>query len=97
MKPELNLTLRQQRILDALEATKTGILSFELRQIAGAMNVAHEVQELRRKGYKISCNMEPYTTQDGVRSRIGRYLLHIHQEKQTEISRPALRKQTLYP
>lgn len=70
------LTPRQQRILAALNSTsKDGILSYDLRQIAGCMNIADEVMELRRLGVSITCELEPFTTLDGRKSKIGRYRL----------------------
>lgn len=69
------LTPRQQRAVDALTEKTEGILSYELGRITGAMNIADLIMILRRMGFNIDCQMEPFTTQDGDKSRVGRYLL----------------------
>ncbi|MCX5875752.1 MAG: hypothetical protein NT087_05555 [Deltaproteobacteria bacterium] len=69
------LTPRHQRIVAALSENPIGILSFDLRQKCGCMNIADEVMAMRRLGFNITCELEPYTTEDGVKSKIGRYRL----------------------
>ncbi|OGR01455.1 MAG: hypothetical protein A2511_00860 [Deltaproteobacteria bacterium RIFOXYD12_FULL_50_9] len=69
------LTPRQQRIVTALTENIGGVLSYDLRQIAGAMNIADEIKILRRRGVGIICEFEPFITRDGVKSKIGRYRL----------------------
>lgn len=71
-------TPRQQRILNALNENINGILSFELRKIAGCMNIGDEVQILRRRGVPIICEMEPFITKDGAKTKIGRYRLELN-------------------
>lgn len=71
------LTLRQQRIVTALSESNSGILSYELRGIAGCMNIADEVQILRRRGVPIVCELEPFVTRDGAKAKIGRYKLEL--------------------
>lgn len=73
--PPPRLTPRHQRIIDALTATPKSILSYDLRAIARCQNIADEVQQLRKLGFKIVVEMEPFVTVDGVKSRIGRYRL----------------------
>lgn len=69
------LTPRHERILNALTQTPEGILSFTLREICKCQNVADEVMAMRRRGFNISCELEPYITMDGAKSKIGRYRL----------------------
>ena len=69
------LTPRQQRIVNALTEIPKGLLSFDLRKKCGCMNIADEVMAMRRLGFNITCKLEPYTTEDGVKSKIGRYRL----------------------
>ena len=70
------LTPRHQRIHAALaEVAPKGILSFDLRHKCGCMNIADEVMAMRRLGFNITCELEPFVTVDGVNSRIGRYCL----------------------
>lgn len=69
------LTPRHQRIHAALTETNEGILSFTLREICKCQNVADEVMAMRRQGFNITCELEPFITVDGVKSRIGRYRL----------------------
>lgn len=71
----MNLTLRKQRIIAALTDFPEGHLSYTLGEIAGAMNIADEIMHLRRMGFDIVCRMEPFITQDGEKSRVGRYVL----------------------
>lgn len=76
------LTPRQQRILEALTENPEGLLSFDLRHKCGCMNIADEVMAMRRLGFNIPCELEPFVTVDGVKSKIGRYLL-VNQEGRT--------------
>lgn len=69
------LTPRHQRISNALNETPEGILSFTLREICKCQNVADEVMAMRRRGFNITCELEPFITVDGVKSYIGRYRL----------------------
>jgi len=69
------MTPRHQRIFAALAGSSKGILSFTLREICQCQNVADEVMAMRRQGFKITCELEPYITQDGAKTKIGRYRL----------------------
>lgn len=73
--PAQPLSLRHQRIFNALNETPSGILSFTLREICKCQNVADEVMAMRRLGFKITCELEPYRTVDGAKTKIGRYQL----------------------
>jgi len=75
MRPALQLSPRHQRILNALSEAPNGILSFTLREICQCQNVADEVMAMRRRGFIISCELEPYRTVDGAKTKIGRYRL----------------------
>lgn len=68
-------TPRQRRIIATLLSHPEGVLSFDLRHAAGCANISDEICTLREKGFQITCEMEPYTTQDGARSNVGRYCL----------------------
>lgn len=69
------LTPKQRRIMAALNGSPSGIWSFDLGRIAGALNVAQQIMLLRRMGVKIICETEPFVNQDGEKSRVGRYRL----------------------
>lgn len=66
------LTPRHHRIHAALTDFPEGILSFTLRHICGCQNIADEVMSMRRQGFNIICEILPYITQDGVKSKTGR-------------------------
>ena len=70
------LSPRKRRTITALEENPGGLLSYDLGRMVGAMNIADVVMHLRRTGFNISCELEPFTTQDGERSKVGRYRLH---------------------
>lgn len=81
-KNTIKLTPRHQRIHAALaEVAPEGILSFDLRDKCGCMNIGDEVMAMRRQGFNITCELEPFVTVDGVKSKIGRYRL-VSQEGQ---------------
>lgn len=75
VSPETQLTPRHRRISNALNETPEGILSFTLREICKCQNVADEVMAMRRQGFNITCELEPFITVDGIKSKIGRYRL----------------------
>lgn len=69
------LTPKQRRIMAALNGSPSGIWSFDLGRIAGALNVAQQIMLLRRMGMNIICEMEPFVNQDGEKSQVGLYRL----------------------
>lgn len=69
------LTPRHKRIHKALKENPAGLLSFDLRNKCGCMNIADEVMVMRRQGFDIACELEPFITCDGIKSKIGRYRL----------------------
>ena len=69
------LTPKQRRIMAALNGSPSGIWSFDLGRLAGALNVAQQIMLLRRMGVNIICEKEPFVNQDGEKSSVGRYRL----------------------
>jgi hypothetical protein len=76
------LNPRQQRAITAFNENPGGLLSYELGRIVGAMNVPDLIMTLRGLGFNIPCELEPFITQDGVKSRVGRYRLIVQEGQQ---------------
>lgn len=72
---------RQLRALKMHVNTTEAVLSFDLRKVAGVMNVSHVVCKLRDKGFTIDCQIENYKDLDEVETKIGRYILNSKQRQ----------------
>ena len=62
----------QVRIISAWSLLPEGLLSSIRRRASVCMNIDDVVMVMRRRGYNITCAIEPFTTQDGVRARVGK-------------------------
>jgi len=71
----INFTPQHHCIYAALTDFPEGVLSATLREICKCQNIADDVMAMRRQGFNISYELEPYTTEAGVESKIGRYRL----------------------
>jgi len=83
-------TPRQARLLQAIMTEPKTTLELE-QHIVQCRNVWEVCLQLRRKGWKVETISEPFTDQDGQRSKITWYLLDASQIPQAQAALDAFR------